>query len=256
MGKKSKTEICSVVVSSCDAFDDLWAPFFTLFFRYWEECPFPIYLIANEKEYPDGRVRTITTKKDSGWATNMRTALLSITTPFILYMQDDYLLTRCVDTEKIVYLLVHAQDRDAACLRLYPSPGPDHGVDVDAHVGIISRQADYRVSLQAALWRRTVLEALLVDGETGWEMEMNGTQRASEREDLFLSIEREMDEEGRLCSPVPYFCTAVEKGYWVPEAVALCEKEGIMPDLKRRPLKGRQKKEPLRTRLLKKIVRR
>ena len=40
----------AVVVSSCDAYSDAWKPFFKLFFKYWSDCPFPIYLVTNTRE--------------------------------------------------------------------------------------------------------------------------------------------------------------------------------------------------------------
>lgn len=41
----------AVVVASCDAYADLWEPFFRLFRRYWPDCPYPVYLGSNFRTY-------------------------------------------------------------------------------------------------------------------------------------------------------------------------------------------------------------
>jgi len=38
---------CSILIPSCDKYSDLWRPFFTLFWRHWPDCPFPVYLGSN-----------------------------------------------------------------------------------------------------------------------------------------------------------------------------------------------------------------
>jgi hypothetical protein len=224
----------AVIVSSFDSYQDLWEPFFTLFFRYWPDCPFPVYLIANRQRYPDRRVTTLLLGEDRNWATNMRAALAMIPQPYLIYMQEDYLLERPVDTGRILRLADYMQQRRAACLRLYPSPGPDRPCADNLEVGEIDRLAPYRVCLQAALWDRQALESLLVDGESAWNMEGRGSIRSRSLAQPFLSVRRD-PRTGRISDPaLPYFCTGVIRGRWVRGAVALCAREGIAIDRARR----------------------
>ncbi len=231
-------DICSIIVSSCDGFRDVWHPFFTLFFRYWSDCPFRIYLTANRCSYDDIRIQTIRAGRDRGWATNMRRALEQIATPLVLYLQEDYFLTRQADTARIIALAEHALQEGAACVRIYPCPGPDEDLDEARGLGRISQHAEYRVSLQAAIWNREILQALITDGESGWDMEMKGTKRAADIDKPFFSVTRRYLSDGTLDAPLPYLCSAVERGCWVPEALDLCRREGIEVDTGRRPLKG------------------
>ena len=87
-----KDKTTALLISSCDAYEDLWEPFFTFLFRYWPDCPYPIYLITNHLSYPDSRVQTILSGDDKGWATNMRYALEKINSSHIIYLQDDYFI--------------------------------------------------------------------------------------------------------------------------------------------------------------------
>jgi len=43
----------TVLVNSTDTFSDCWPPFFQLFKRYWPECPCPIILNTETKDYRD-----------------------------------------------------------------------------------------------------------------------------------------------------------------------------------------------------------
>ena len=225
----------AVVVSSCDAFADVWEPFFTLFFRYWPDCPYPVFLIANERRFDHPRVTTLCVGPDRGWAANLRHALQRVPGTHLLYLQEDYLLRRPVDTRRMATLFEQAVAAGAACLRLYPTPGPDQpNPGGPPGIGSIGADAPYRVSLQAAIWERRTLEALLVEGESGWHMETLGSARSRALAAPFLSVERHLRDDGELDVAIPYVCTAVVKGKWIPAAVALCRAEGIPLDLGRR----------------------
>jgi hypothetical protein len=68
----------SVLVVSCDAYQDLWKPFFSCFFKFWPDCPFPVYLGANFKKYEDDRVQTILIGQDLDYSTNLLMMLKQI----------------------------------------------------------------------------------------------------------------------------------------------------------------------------------
>ncbi len=47
-----KSEV-TVLINSCDAYSDLWEPFFKLFSIYWPDCPYEIVLNTEYKRCPD-----------------------------------------------------------------------------------------------------------------------------------------------------------------------------------------------------------
>ncbi|MFH1769747.1 MAG: hypothetical protein ABH833_03730, partial [Parcubacteria group bacterium] len=127
--QRTSNQKCAVIISSCDSYNDLWDPFFRLFFKYWPDCPFETYLIANNKEYPNNKISSIRVGEDRGWSDNIRTVLDKINTPYILYLQDDYLLQDSVDTRHMLTLLKYMQEKNVGCLRIFPQPGPDEEYD-------------------------------------------------------------------------------------------------------------------------------
>lgn len=42
---------CSLLINTCDNYEDTWIPFFSLLSNYWGECPYSIYLNTEEKIY-------------------------------------------------------------------------------------------------------------------------------------------------------------------------------------------------------------
>jgi len=211
----------AVLISSCDKYQDLWEPFFTLFFRYWPDCPYPVYLGTNHLVYGHPGVKTITAGDDTDWSSSFRCTLEQIQYPEVIVMMEDFLPTKSVDTAKIEKLITYMQAKGAGCLRLCPRP--DLSCLDNPEVGEISKGADYRLSLQAAIWNKQTLLELLREGESAWELELNGTKRTNDLDVPFLCVTGD--------SPIPYFCTGVTKGKWVREAVELCKKEGIEVDL-------------------------
>ena len=232
-------ETAILLISSCDPYEDLWDPFFTFLFRYWPDCPFPIYLISNHLSYPDTRVQTIILGDDKGWATNTRNVLEKINSSHIIYLQEDYFLDSHVSNDRIMNLLAYIKLRNAGYLRLYPSPGPDSVCDDNQTVGEIIKGSKFRTSLQAAIWNREIMLSLLKDGEDGGQFEVLGSIRSNDLDLPFLSVIRnpitnEIDDP-----PLSYFCTAVLQGRWKRSAVDFCTSAGVPIDLTRRPVETR-----------------
>ena len=218
---------CSVVISSCDTRNDIWHPFFTLFFRYWPDCPFPIYLISNYKKYNDPRVKTISVGEDRGWATNMKTALKQIPTPYVLAMLDDLFLEKNTNTNYIKSLVNHAQNNSIGYIGLVPFFDIDKDYTDAFNLGRISKSVD-RISHRASLWDKKVLSSLLVDGENVIQMEIEGSKRSHSVTAPFLSVKE----------PVMYYHvrSAIIRGKWMCDAVKLCRKEGIKLDFDKRSI--------------------
>lgn len=240
------TKSCCILISSFDGYNDAWEPFFHLLFKYWKDCPYEIYFVSNTISFKNPLVHNILIGKDLGYATNLINVLKQINHKYFIYFQEDYFLDKPVQTGFVSRLINIAEELDVACLRLYPSPGPDmpcmHYPDL---LGEISKNAKYRLSLQTAIWNKEEFEKLLVSGETGWEMEFYGSLRSLKVKKPFLSLKRDSNEEiGNI--PISYLATGIVKGKWKKRAIDFLKNEGIFIDHKKRGVY----KKPFRSKVL------
>jgi hypothetical protein len=142
--------------------------------------------------------------------------------------QEDFLIKADVDGSKVRKLVRHAQDQDIGCLRLGPCPGPTgpwHGTE---NLGIIGQNDEYRVSLQLAIWKKSVLTTLVHEGDSPWHVEIQGPQRVRAVTEPFVSVWRESKTVPG--GPIPYIITAIVKGVWQNDALELLKREGIPMD--------------------------
>jgi hypothetical protein len=213
-----------VLVVSCDAYADLWRPFFEVFWRRWPDCPFPVYLGSNHLRYDDDRVTTIGVGDDRSWADGVRHMLDGIDSEYVIFFLEDFLLLRQVDTARIRRMLDLAIRNRVGCLRLtrYSAPFdlPSLPVPGSDEVGRVAEGHPYRVSAQVAVWRTDVLRSLLAPGFSPWDFEMLGSPLSERLGEAFWEVR----------STAIHYDHAVEKGRWKPEGVAICEAAGVSID--------------------------
>ncbi len=210
----------AVVVSSCDAFFDCWRPFAFFFRKYWDDCPFPIYLIVNELRIRSDFIQPLAVGRDQGWASNMKRALEKITAPRVLYFQEDYFLRAPVRREHLAEDFAYAfeQNADAFCFRARSELEKDFR-PINDRFGIVPRASDARTRCQLTLWKRESFLSALRDGETAWEMEARGSERT--RDLLALSYST------RAQAPARYLMSAIVRGLWTREALKMCADAGV-----------------------------
>lgn len=213
-------DIC-IVVLSCDKYSDLWPLFFELFFRFWPDCPFPVYLFANRQTYAHPRVKSVLSGDDPDWSTSIKSCLRQLGHRHVWLFFDDVFLDRKVDAVKIGRLVEFIARHDPAYLRFSRFPRPDERIS--RHFGRCREGSTYRTSL-FGIWKREVLLDLLREGESAWLFEHNGRLRSSKYPDFFGVYEE-------YCS----YIHAIERGLWSWRAVAGIRRLGYTVDLGRRP---------------------
>src|SRR5580658_8986532 len=93
--------LATILISSFDGYADCWGPVCHGFTKYWPDCPYPILLMTNTKDFPHERIKVLKVEGGKDWSMRMRHALEAISTPYVLYFQEDYWLSAPVDTAKI-----------------------------------------------------------------------------------------------------------------------------------------------------------
>jgi hypothetical protein len=234
----ARASVCAVLVPSCDAYADLWKPFFTLFWRYWPDCPFPVYLGANRLTYDHPRVVSLASGQGTSWSNRVREHVAAVPTPYLLLVLEDFFWRRSTPTAEVLQLLASLRRLDGEMLRLTHRPPPDEPVPNEPRLGRIRPGAPFRVSTQTAFWRRSTLLELMPPDESIWQFEVDGSRRSDRWSDGFYSTWRQV---------LPYGYHVVEKGKWFRHEARRFGRMGIGCDFAARPVMGRG--EALRARV-------
>ncbi len=228
----------AIVIMSCDAFSDVWDPFFTLFQRFWPECPFEVYLISENKEVKNFPCKTILPGLGKNWSDRLIYALQQLEEKYVLFLQEDYFINKPVDTKWITEILLLCEKKDLVNVRLYPTITSELIKLAEFPLGRIDKEKEqYVVCTQATIWSREFMLSILGHNESVWDVERNGSLRAKEMPHEFYSVYPTTDpdklDEGYY--PVTYlFLTSVTRGKWTMKTVKYCRQNGIFLNMELR----------------------
>lgn len=225
----------SILVSSCDAYEDCWNPFFTLFNQYWPQCEVPIVLNTETKSFTYPGLDIVcptpckTDKRRYAWGERLLKSLDFIESEIVLLMLDDFFIKSPVQVDRI-YELVDLMYRDnLSHILLTNASGPNRR---SSYPLLLEREqhAAYRLCLQIGLWRKSRLRFYIRGHENSWLTEIWGTKRAWRVKDTFFCIDKSLQQtQGKI---IDYDMTgAITRGKWNEEKVVeLFKKHGINMD--------------------------
>src|ERR1035441_8744268 len=107
----------SVLITSCDAYADIGPAMSQAMAAHWPDCPFPRFLMSNYDKAPAG-FTTLAIGPDISWSANLIRALEMIDDDYILLSVDDLILTRKVDTHRLLESVHRAQRAKVAALQM------------------------------------------------------------------------------------------------------------------------------------------
>jgi hypothetical protein len=231
----------TIFVNTSDNFEDCWNPFFALFAQYWPNCPYPIVLNTEKKGYNFESLDILCTRVSEDeserltWSECLLRGLGTIKTPYILYLQEDYFLDAPVRSDTVEMLLNELRTDHADVIRLMESEGAGPWIGSESHlIWEVAQKAKYRISLQAALWRKDFLRAQVRSHENPWQLESFGSMRLRRKKAKIFCVNRKLfSGEGK--EIFSYRPTGVIAGKWVLHIVQpLFLKHGIEVDYSQR----------------------
>jgi hypothetical protein len=224
----SLVEDLSVLYVSCDAYSDLWDATFELHFAEWPDCPFGLYLGSNYRSYDkDKRVNNLLIGEDNSWCSNVSKMLEHIQSEYVILMLEDFFLTERTETASILKALDIVRKNDLHCCRLIPNNFKQGKlISQSDHFNIleIGEKTPYRISTQAAIWKKEFLLSLLNDKFSAWHFEGANSWMI---DGLPVSI-------AAVSRPLIHYKHGVERGKWIDQGINNLKKHHINMDFDRR----------------------
>ncbi len=219
---------CTLLINSCDAYSDVWDLFFKALKVQWADCEFPVILNTETKKYPGVKVLNFNTPC---WGARYKNALKFIETPYVIPILEDFVLKEKFTGGEIISKTVQWLDEnpDIGVFYLIQHPYILQEKTEFEGFGLLPQRAEYKLSTQFAIWRKTYLDKCLKGIENPWEWELFVTRKAwrfKERE--YALLENEPDVFNI------QFGGVIWRGLWHPEAKNLAEKYGVEIDFSKR----------------------
>lgn len=174
-GKIMKKYNMAILVIGFDGYNDLWDDFFTLFHKYWIDCPYKTYFVNNDLEYNIMGVTTIHAGIDAEWSRKAQKALELIKEDYVCLLLEDFYLGKKVDTNVIEHALKIIQKENIQYYKLNTfTPFRTKIYKQYKHLHIIPENMEYGISLLPGIWRKEFLSKKLgSDNYNAWQFEYN-----------------------------------------------------------------------------------
>lgn len=230
---------CTILVNSCDLYEDVWDPFFTLFKKYWPDCKFPIVLNTETKSYSFNglKIKCLNLKKGKNvsiqWGERIIDCLERINSKYVLFFLDDYFLYDYVDTSRIIKSIDYMEkNENIVYFNYFRWPKRGNYMDWLQYDGYtrIQSKSYYVCNCQIALWRRDKLISYLRKTDSPWDFEQYGYKRKHSKNDELYSLDFFQD----MIFYYNPFVFGISRSKWQVKTKDLFEKENIIVDFNKR----------------------
>jgi len=228
----------SLVVASCDAYSDLWPPFFQLLKKHWPSFDAPIYICTESKKIEveglDIRCPLNFDRKVT-WSHRMLTLLKIIDSENILFMLDDFWIKNTVNEElieKCIDYLENDKNIGYFCLKSQvQQPHMDFNFPSNKYPEFLvyGQKTIFRINTQIGLWRKNYLIKVLRKHEDVWFFETRASWRSSHLygNDIYIlrpDIQRPIDY---------HLCGVLHQGKYIQEFLDDFSSDNLQLDLTR-----------------------
>jgi hypothetical protein len=170
----------TIVVNTCDAYQDVLGIFFYALRDCWPDCPYPVVINteSNRHDYP---AQVHNYRSPSGiddWGDRLRSTLSSIDTEFVMMLYDDFILDAPVSNERVKAALQLLQSKAHAVVTYLINTDLPLQAPLTCGMFIpLKDKVEYRLNSAPAIWRKKALMNYTAAGDTPWAWEVFGSYK-------------------------------------------------------------------------------
>ena len=171
----------TILVNSCDAYEELWDPFFTLLSKYWNSIDVPIILNTESKDYSYNGLDIDCVhpeKSDTAYGARLLNALKHIKTKYVLFLLDDFFIRQEVDVNKIKQIIQWMDSDNKIAMFTCNTTKTYYDWEVNRYDGYkrVPYGNSYTLTMQAGIWNVDKLKKYWRENVSPWEWEEYGNQ--------------------------------------------------------------------------------
>lgn len=211
----------TVIINTCDAYQDVLRLFLCALNEYWKDCNFRIIINTESAQYDfnDPKIHVANYIKHNGidkWGDRLRRVLESVDSEFVLVLYDDFVLEGRVDSEginKAIELL--SSEREASVVYLINTALPVEDKE-DKLFLQIKNKSDFIINSAPSIWRKKDLMRYTGSNDNPWAWEVFGSYRTFNCSNVFYTLNPRSND----IFPYNYKKGgAIYRGKWVKEVV-------------------------------------
>jgi hypothetical protein len=221
MNERPKHHELTIVVNTCDAYQDVLSIFFLAMRDFWPDCPYPVVINTETNTHTySARVHNyVSITGSDDWGARLRSTLDSIDSEYVLMLYDDFILEAPVNNQRMTLALELLQSQAQAVVAyLMYTALPLITTNTNEVFIALKDCVDYRLNSAPAIWRKQAMMDYTAAGDTPWAWEVFGTYRTWCDGKVFYSLNPKYGDI------YPYNNAkggAIYRGKWVREVVEL-----------------------------------
>ena len=174
----------TILVNSCDKYEDCWIPFFKLFDKFGGELKNCRIILNTETKifkYQDLNIHCLSLysgEQDIPWGKRLRDTIDHVDSEYILMLLDDFFLNREVDISTMSNCMNWLdKDENTGMFNLLHLEGAEDESNKYKGFCLIPAGTAFRLNAQAGIWKKEILKKSILDMESPWEWERFGNMR-------------------------------------------------------------------------------
>ena len=238
----------TIIIISCDEYEDLWENHISLLKHFWPDCPYDIIFVNQEKKVSWPGIHVLNAGKGEEWSHRTLAALEHCKTPFVCLLVEDFFISAPIQTNLIEQTLELIQNYEIKYYKItnFSRAVKNHDPIFQKYpfLHVIFQDDDYGISVQPAIWEKNYLKKLLgTQNYNAWKFEFDRVKESFNKPHIPASgcI---FDERNIL-----HIKHGLIQGQYLPKTVKYFQKIG-MPLIIKRPIMSW--KNYYRTRLISK----
>ena len=222
-----KEKNVTILVNSCDKYEDAWDPFFKLLKVQWPDCPYDMVLSTETQKYNCDcfDVKTINSDSELSWSARLKNVLNQIDTEYVLFFLEDFFLLEKVRVDIFERALNLIENNHEIGLITFSKRrwGSSFPAETDYEKCFIELKKDVknRTNVLVGLWRKEYFLKLIYGDENPWEYEKNSNIRSR------YAGYKVYTQNYEASSPAFRYCMNPVDGYGITQGKWLCKNQEL-----------------------------